>query len=32
MRSSLLEYDTETKRLISTGNDGVEIVTQQNRD
>ena len=32
MRSSLLEYDTETKRLVSTGNDGVEIITQQNRD
>jgi len=32
MRSSLLEYDTETKRLVSTGTDGVEIVTQPNRD
>lgn len=32
MRSSLLEYDTKTKRLVTTGKDGVEIVTQQNRD
>ncbi|MCZ6711874.1 MAG: hypothetical protein O7B25_16030 [Gammaproteobacteria bacterium] len=32
MRSSLLEYDTEFKRLVSTGTDGVEIVTQPNRD
>lgn len=32
MRSSLLEYDTESRRLISTGTDGVEIVTRQNRD
>jgi lipopolysaccharide transport protein LptA len=32
MRSSLLEYDTATERLVSTGTDGVEIVTQPNRD
>lgn len=32
MKSSLLEYDTQTKRLVSTGTDGVEIVTQPNRD
>jgi lipopolysaccharide transport protein LptA len=28
MRSSLLEYNTQTERLVSTGTDGVEIVTQ----
>ena len=32
MRSSLLEYNTETQRLVSTGTDGVEIVTQPKRD
>ena len=32
MRSSLLEYNTKTERLLSTGTDGVEIVTQRNRD
>ena len=32
MRSSNLEYDTENKRLIGTGKDGVEIVTQPIRD
>ena len=26
------EYDTETERLVSTGTDGVEIVTHPNRD
>ncbi len=32
MRSSLLEYDTKSKRLVSTGTDGVEIVSRPNRD
>lgn len=28
MRSSMLEYDTANRRLVGTGNDGVQIVTQ----
>jgi lipopolysaccharide transport protein LptA len=32
MRSSILEYDIDTRRLVGTGTDGVEIVAQPNRD
>jgi lipopolysaccharide export system protein LptA len=32
MRSSELEYNTATKRLVAQGSGGVEIVTNPNRD
>ena len=31
MRSDVLEYDTQARRLVSTGDGGIEIVTQQSR-